>query len=109
VPSRRRRARRREASAPQAIPGIAGDPYNMGLGWKWRSFPTFAAFAVGGLIPSIIYYFAETTGLALTLYLAFLLLASFSLMHYTFRWTRLKRYQAARRQKSAAQGTRGSS
>jgi VIT1/CCC1 family predicted Fe2+/Mn2+ transporter len=91
------------------VPGIQGDPYTGGLGWKWRTFPTFAAFAVGGLIPSIIYFFAEANGLSLILYFVFLLLSGLSLTHYMFRWSRLKRYQAAQRQKASMQGTRSSS
>ena len=110
MPNRRRRARKRElqaGGAPASLPpGITSDPYNAGLGWKWRTFPTFAAFAVGGLVPSIIWYFQETTELAFLLYMVFLLFASFCLMHYVHRWVRLKRYSSAvQRQKSAPSTT----
>jgi VIT1/CCC1 family predicted Fe2+/Mn2+ transporter len=89
------------------VAGAQPEAYGPGLGWSWRSFPTFAAFAVGGLIPSIIYYFAETTGLAFVLYLVFLLLTSFALMHYMFRWTRIRRARAAQQRKATAQGPGG--
>jgi VIT1/CCC1 family predicted Fe2+/Mn2+ transporter len=98
VPSRRRRRARPPSQAAQ--PTVQSEASGLSLGWKWRTFPTFAAFAAGGLIPSALFYFSEPVGLSFVLYAFWLFMTVYAVTKYTFRWTRA-RHSQTRRQHNA--------